>query len=65
MLKRASILTGVANSEIGCAVRNMNAEGAELIVPAEAPVLVDFLLYVPIDGPTDPVCAGAERIAAA
>ncbi len=50
VLKRASILTGVDNSEIGCAVRNMNAEGAELIVPVEAPVPVDFLLYVPIDG---------------
>jgi len=49
-LSRASILTDIDSSGISCAVRNMSAEGAELIVPVEAPVPAAFLLYVPIDG---------------
>jgi hypothetical protein len=50
VLKGASILTGVKNSEIKCAVRNMNKAGAELKVDIDARVPQEFLLYVPIDG---------------
>jgi hypothetical protein len=50
VLKGASILAGVANSEVKCAVRNMHADGAELKVGIEARVPNEFLLYVPLDG---------------
>ncbi|MCV0397009.1 MAG: PilZ domain-containing protein [Rhizobiaceae bacterium] len=50
VIKGASILMGVKNSEIACVVRNMNSGGAELKVPAETRVPEEFLLYVPLDG---------------
>ncbi|MBO6716766.1 MAG: PilZ domain-containing protein [Rhizobiaceae bacterium] len=49
VLKGASILSGIKNSEIGCTVRNMHEQGAELRVPAEMTVPDQFLLYVPVD----------------
>jgi hypothetical protein len=49
VLKGASILDGIDNSEIACAVRNMHENGAELRVPAEASVPAEFLLYIPLD----------------
>jgi hypothetical protein len=50
VLKGASILRGIASSEIRCTVRNMHKHGAELKVPLEAPLPQEFLLYVPVDG---------------
>ena len=50
VLKGASILSGVANSVIYCTIRNMHENGAELIVPVEARIPAEFLLYVPTDG---------------
>jgi hypothetical protein len=50
VLKGASILTGVKNSEIKCAARNMNKTGAELKVAIDARVPQEFELYVPVDG---------------
>jgi hypothetical protein len=50
VLKGGAILSGVANSEIGCMVRNMHQHGAELRVSADARVPEHFLLYVPVDG---------------
>ena len=50
VLKGASILTGITNSEIVCTVRNMHQHGAELRIPAEARVPPEFLLYVAVDG---------------
>ena len=50
VLKGASILTGVANSEVKCLIRNMHAEGAELKVDLDARIPGEFLLYVPVDG---------------
>ena len=50
VLKGASILLGIKNSEIACTIRNMNKGGAELKVPAEVAVPGEFLLYVPVDG---------------
>jgi hypothetical protein len=50
VLKGASILLGIKNSEINCTIRNMNKDGAELRVAAEARVPKEFLLYVPNDG---------------
>lgn len=50
VLKGASILNGVSNSEIKCSIRNMHQDGAELDVPVGAPVPAQFLLYVPLDG---------------
>ncbi|CCV07677.1 conserved hypothetical protein [Mesorhizobium metallidurans STM 2683] len=50
VLKGATILTGVTNSEVKCMVRNMHAEGAELKVSPDARVPDEFLLYVPVDG---------------
>lgn len=38
VLKGASILTGVQNSEIKCAIRNMNKAGADLEVDIDARV---------------------------
>ena len=50
VLKGASILTGISNSEVGCTVRNMHEHGAELKVAAGSRVPDHFLLYVPVDG---------------
>ena len=49
VLKGASILTGITNSEIRVAIRNMHEHGAELKVATEARVPHEFLLYVPLD----------------
>jgi hypothetical protein len=48
VLKRATIVLGIDESEIACTVRNQHSDGAELIVPA-VPVPGEFLLYVPSD----------------
>ncbi|SMH46548.1 PilZ domain-containing protein [Mesorhizobium australicum] len=50
VLKGASILNGINNSEVACMVRNMNKGGAELRVAMESRVPEEFLLYVPVDG---------------
>lgn len=50
MLKGGAILSGVTNSAIQCTIRNMHAHGAELIVPVEARIPEEFLLYVAVDG---------------
>ncbi|MEV8645379.1 PilZ domain-containing protein [Mesorhizobium ciceri] len=50
VLKGATILTGIANSEIKCTVRNMTSDGAELQVVVDARIPDEFLLYIPIDG---------------
>lgn len=50
VLKGASILNGVSQSEISCTVRNMHKDGAELRVSPEAMVPAHFLLYVAVDG---------------
>ena len=50
VLKGASILTGIANSEVKCMIRNMHDAGAELKIDIEARVPAEFLLYVPVDG---------------
>lgn len=49
VLKGASILSGITNSVVQCTIRNMHAHGAELVVPVEARVPAEFLLYVPAD----------------
>ena len=50
VLKGASILNGINRSEIGCSIRNMHGDGAELKILPEADVPQQFLLYVPVDG---------------
>lgn len=50
VLKGASIITSVKNSEIACSIRNMHQNGAELRVPVDARIPERFLLYVPVDG---------------
>lgn len=50
VLKGASILTGITNSEITCTVRNMHKNGGELKIPIGARIPQQFLLYVPVDG---------------
>lgn len=50
VLKGASILTGISNSEIKCVVRNMHKDGAELKIAINSRVPQEFLLYVPVDG---------------
>jgi hypothetical protein len=50
VLKGATILTGISNSEVKCTVRNMHPGGAELKVSVGARVPEEFLLYVPTDG---------------
>ncbi len=50
VLKGASILTGINNSEIKCLVRNMHEHGAELKLGEGAIAPASFLLYVPVDG---------------
>lgn len=50
MLKGASIISGITNSEISCTIRNQNSGGAELKVPVESRVPERFVVYVPTDG---------------
>jgi hypothetical protein len=50
VLKGASILTGISNSEVKCTIRNMHNDGAELKVSIDSHVPQEFLLYVPVDG---------------
>jgi len=50
VLKGATIITGIQNSEVSCTLRNQHAGGAELKIPLEARVPDRFLLYVPLDG---------------
>ncbi|MGX7872594.1 PilZ domain-containing protein [Mesorhizobium sp. ORM6] len=50
VLKGATIITGIQNSEVSCMMRNQHANGAELKIPIEARVPDRFLLYVPLDG---------------
>ncbi|MBZ9864777.1 PilZ domain-containing protein [Mesorhizobium sp. CA15] len=50
VLKGATIITSITNSETTCTIRNQHAAGAELKVPVEARVPAEFLLYVPVDG---------------
>lgn len=50
VLKGATILNGVSQSEVTCTVRNMHEGGAELRVATEANIPKTFLLYVPVDG---------------
>jgi hypothetical protein len=49
VLKGATIVLGINESEIACTVRNQHAEGAELVVPPAVPLPGEFLLYVPAD----------------
>jgi hypothetical protein len=49
VLKRASILKGIQNSEISCVIRNMHSGGAELRVAIDVQIPSEFLLYVPVD----------------
>ncbi|WP_181170725.1 PilZ domain-containing protein [Mesorhizobium sp. B2-6-2] len=50
VLKGATIITSITNSETTCTIRNQHADGAELKVPLETRVPAEFLLYVPVDG---------------
>ena len=50
VLKGAAILSGVNNSIVMCTVRNQNENGALLLLPSEARVPSEFLLYVAVDG---------------
>ena len=50
VLKGATIIQGVTNSEIGCVMRNQTGKGAELKVAPDSAVSNDFQLYVPVDG---------------
>ena len=50
VLKGASILSGVNNSIVQCTIRNQHDHGALLVVPPEARIPTEFLLYVPVDG---------------
>ena len=50
MLKGATILLGIKQSEISCTIRNMHDHGAEIRLPPSTYVPDSFLLYVPTDG---------------
>ena len=50
VLKRATIIVDIANSEMSCTIRNQHSGGAELKISPEARVPQIFLLYVPVDG---------------
>jgi hypothetical protein len=50
VLKGATIITGMQNSEVTCTLRNQHKGGAELKVSVESRVPDRFLLYVPVDG---------------
>ncbi len=49
VLKGGAIL-GANSSEIRCTVRNMHAHGAELLIPLDAAIPQQFLLYISVDG---------------
>ena len=49
VLKGASIVSGVNDSVVQCMVRDMHEHGALLIIPFEALIPQEFLLYVPTD----------------
>jgi len=44
------VIPGLSRSEIPCVMRNQSKSGAELKVPADAPLPPSFQLYVPVDG---------------
>lgn len=50
VLKGASILRGISQSEIKCVIRNQHAHGAGLQIDAQSPIPREFLLYIPVDG---------------
>ena len=50
VLKGATIIQGITNSEISCVMRNQTEKGAELKVAPDAAVSNGFQLYVPVDG---------------
>lgn len=50
MLKGATIIGDVDQSEIKCVIRNQHEHGAGLLVDVSWTVPEDFLLYVPVDG---------------
>jgi len=49
VLKGASVLQTINDSEIKVTIRNMHAGGAELKVPLGVQLPEEFLLYIPID----------------
>lgn len=50
VFKGATIVLGLAKSEIACVICNQHQGGAELKVPPEAVIPERFSLYVPVDG---------------
>jgi hypothetical protein len=50
VFKGATIIQGMATSEIACVIRNQTHDGAELELSAETAVPKRFQLYVPTDG---------------
>jgi hypothetical protein len=50
VLKGATIILSINQSEISCTMRNQHDGGAELKVPMDAGIPAEFLLYVPVDG---------------
>jgi hypothetical protein len=51
VLKRATIVIGIHQSEITCTVTKQNKRGAELKVSLDAQIVPEeLLLYVPVDG---------------
>ena len=50
VLKGATIIISIKQSEIPCIVRNQSAGGAELKVPADITMPEKFLRYVAADG---------------
>lgn len=50
VLKGATIICGLRNSETGCILRNQNSGGAELALAADAMIPSEFVLFVPVDG---------------
>lgn len=49
VLKGATIVTDVNESEVACMIRNMHSQGAEIRVPADQLVPNEFLLCVSLD----------------
>jgi hypothetical protein len=52
VLKGATVIMGMNDSEIPCTVRNMHAHGAELKVPFEANLPREFMLHISVDNVT-------------
>ena len=50
VLKGATVIPDLSRSGIPCVMRNQSQSGAELKVPADAPLPQSFQLYVPVDG---------------